>query len=78
LIYLRNRDVPGVVGQVGTILAKHGINIANFSLGRAEENGHGAPREAVSVVRVDGPIPEGVLLDLKKIEAVTLAKGIVL
>jgi D-3-phosphoglycerate dehydrogenase len=78
LIYLRNRDVPGVVGQVGTILAKHGINIANFSLGRAEENGHGAPREAVSVVRVDGPIPEGVLQDLRKIEAVTLAKAILL
>jgi D-3-phosphoglycerate dehydrogenase / 2-oxoglutarate reductase len=78
LIYLRNRDVPGVVGQVGTILAKHGINIANYSLGRAEENGHTAPREAVSVVRVDGPIPEGVLHDLRRIEAVTLAKGIVL
>lgn len=78
LIYLRNRDVPGVVGQVGSILAKHGINIANFSLGRAEENGHGAAREAVSVVRVDGPIPEGVLQDLRKIEAVTLAKGIIL
>ncbi len=77
LIYLRNRDVPGVVGQVGTILAKHGVNIANFSLGRPEENGHGT-REAVSVVRVDGPIPEGVLQDLKKIEAVTLAKRIIL
>lgn len=77
LIYLRNRDVPGVVGQVGTILAKHGVNIANFSLGRPEENGHGT-REAASIVRVDGTIPEGVLQDLKKIEAVTLAKAIIL
>ena len=34
LIYLRNRDVPGVIGKVGTILGKHKINIANFSLGR--------------------------------------------
>ncbi len=78
LIYLRNLDVPGVVGQVGSILAKHGINIANFSLGRAEENGFSKPREAVSVVRVDGPIPDGVLQDLRKIEAVTLAKAILL
>src|SRR5215472_14045658 len=34
LIYMRNRDVPGVVGKVGTILGRHNINIANFSLGR--------------------------------------------
>ncbi len=82
LIYLRNVDVPGVVGQVGSILAKHGVNIANFSLGRPEENGDAKggikPREAVSVVRVDGPIPEAVLQDLRKIEAVTLAKAILL
>ncbi len=77
LIYIRNRDVPGVVGQVGTVLAKHGVNIANYSLGRPEENGHGT-REAVSVVRVDGAIPEDVLQELKKIEPVTLAKAILL
>ncbi len=34
LIYLRNRDVPGVIGKVGTILGDHKINIADFSLGR--------------------------------------------
>ena len=34
LIYMRNQDVPGVIGKVGTMLGKHGINIANFSLGR--------------------------------------------
>ncbi len=33
VIYLRNIDVPGVVGRVGTVLGKHNINIANFSLG---------------------------------------------
>src|SRR5216684_359416 len=34
LIYLRNRDVPGVIGKVGTILGEASINIADFSLGR--------------------------------------------
>ena len=34
LIYLRNRDVPGVIGKVGTILGEGEINIADFSLGR--------------------------------------------
>src|SRR5271167_459100 len=35
LIYLRNRDVPGVIGKVGTILGEGEINIADFSLGRS-------------------------------------------
>ena len=34
VIYLRNLDVPGVVGRVGTVLGQHNVNIANFSLGR--------------------------------------------
>src|SRR5690349_10389403 len=34
LIYMRNRDVPGVIGKVGTILGEESINIADFSLGR--------------------------------------------
>ncbi|MFB3813614.1 MAG: phosphoglycerate dehydrogenase [Terriglobales bacterium] len=74
LIYIRNADVPGVVGQVGTILARHGVNIANFSLGRAE-NGK-QPAEAVGVVRVDGSIPEDVLHEIRKIEAVRETKAI--
>ena len=37
LIYMRNRDIPGVIGRVGTILGEHKINIANFSLGRRAE-----------------------------------------
>ena len=33
LVYMRNRDIPGVIGRVGTILGEHKINIADFSLG---------------------------------------------
>ncbi len=35
IIYMRNLDVPGVLGRVGTVLGQHNVNIANFSLGRA-------------------------------------------
>jgi len=31
---MKNQDVPGVIGHVGTVLGKNGVNIANFSLGR--------------------------------------------
>ena len=58
LIYMRNRDVPGVIGKVGTILGKHKINIANFSLGRRSGNTKpGVPRQAIAVVHVDGKVP---------------------
>src|SRR6202047_1550612 len=36
LLYLRNRDEPGVIGQAGSMLGKHGVNIATFALGRRE------------------------------------------
>lgn len=77
LIYLRNRDVPGVIGRVGTILGDHKINIADFSLGRraSEETGN-EPREAIAVVHVDGRVPDEVLTALRSIPAVQQAKGI--
>ncbi len=33
LLITRHRDVPGVVGQLGTVLGKHGINIRRIELG---------------------------------------------
>jgi D-3-phosphoglycerate dehydrogenase len=77
LIYLRNRDVPGVIGRVGTILGQHKINIAAFSLGRRSGNGKpGTAREAIAVVHVDGGVSDEVLAELAKIPAVALAKAI--
>ena len=77
LIYLRNRDVPGVIGKVGTILGEESINIADFSLGRrgAEASGD-QPREAIAVVHVDGGVPGAVLTKLKAIPAVQQAKAV--
>src|SRR5882762_11079058 len=77
LIYLRNRDVPGVIGKVGTILGEHKINIANFSLGRRAANGESAAQpEAIAVVHIDGRVPEEVLKKLRKIPAVQQAKAV--
>ena len=76
LIYLRNRDVPGVIGQIGTILGAHKINIADFSLGRRVANGK--PQEAVAVVHVDDRVPDAVLSELKTLPAIHQAKAITL
>ena len=69
LLLLANHDQPGVIGEVGTILGKHGINIANFALGR---NGTGA----VGVVNVDEPgeqIGEDVLKAIRAVKPVKAA-----
>jgi D-3-phosphoglycerate dehydrogenase len=77
LIYLRNRDVPGVIGKVGTILGEDEINIANFSLGRrSAQAGSDQPIEAIAVVHVDGQVPDDVLIKLRKIPAVHQAKAV--
>jgi D-3-phosphoglycerate dehydrogenase / 2-oxoglutarate reductase len=92
LIYLRNRDVPGVIGKVGTILGEESINIANFSLGRRNAEGRSderrsdekrpdekpsdQPREAIAVVHVDGVVSDAVLAKLRKIPAVEQAKAV--
>ncbi|MGC2111498.1 MAG: phosphoglycerate dehydrogenase [Candidatus Korobacteraceae bacterium] len=73
VIYLRNLDVPGVIGRVGTVLGQHNINIANFSLGRGRD---GQEASAIAVVQVDGEIGEPVLEALRCIETILLAKAI--
>ncbi len=74
LIYMRNLDVPGVIGHVGTVLGRNRVNIANFSLGR--ENGPAEPGvtlTAVALVEVDSDVPEAVLSELRANPAVRLA-----
>jgi len=69
LIFVRNRDVPGVIGRIGTVLGERGINIGNFALGRGERRPAGEPAEAIAVVQVDEPAPQRVIDELRKIEA---------
>jgi D-3-phosphoglycerate dehydrogenase len=66
IVVLHNRDVPGVVGNVGTFLAKHNINIAGLELGRVGG-------EAVSFVHVDTPLAPEHLADLRRVPDITRA-----
>lgn len=78
LTFLRNEDVPGVIGFVGTIFGKNNINIANFSLGRREAPAQpGFPLEAVGVVETDQPVPENVLAQLLENRAIKQARSVV-
>jgi D-3-phosphoglycerate dehydrogenase / 2-oxoglutarate reductase len=67
-LMLNNRDVPGVVGAVGTMLGQAGVNIAGLELGRDRVGG-----TALSLVELDGPVTSEVLESLKTIPAITAA-----
>ncbi|MGA3076180.1 MAG: phosphoglycerate dehydrogenase [Bryobacteraceae bacterium] len=77
LVYMKNLDVPGVIGHVGMVLGRNRINIANFSLGRGEvPTAPGEPLEAVAVVSTDDVVPERVLQQLRENPAVKLARSV--
>ncbi|MDP3341548.1 phosphoglycerate dehydrogenase [Frigidibacter sp.] len=60
MLYTTNRDVPGIIGTLGGTLGKHGVNIANFTLGRAA-----AGEDAIAILYLDEPLPEEVKADLE-------------
>jgi D-3-phosphoglycerate dehydrogenase len=72
LLVCRNIDVPGVIGRIGSILGEHGVNIANFALGR--DRSGAKPVHALAVVQVDAPVSDTVLDALRTIEALLEAK----
>jgi D-3-phosphoglycerate dehydrogenase len=77
LIFMKNLDVPGVIGHVGTVLGKNKINIANFSLGRRDApTAPGQPLDAVALVSTDGLVPESVLAQLREHPGVKFARAV--
>ena len=56
MLYTTNEDVPGIIGTLGQTMGDHGVNIANFALGRADAGG-----EAIALLYVDAPVPSGAI-----------------
>ena len=71
LLLTRNRDVPGVIGQIGTVLGNLGVNIATFALGRRAPV---AGADAAALVRLDGNVDESVAAAIRKIPSITEAR----
>ncbi|MEY3002650.1 MAG: hypothetical protein RLZZ428_1025 [Pseudomonadota bacterium] len=63
MVFFRNTDTPGVIGDVGRIMAEHGINISDFRLGRDTK------KQALAVVRVDDPVTKEVIDELAALKA---------
>ena len=69
MLVIYNYDKPGIVGQIGNILGKNKINIANMTFGRAKRGGN-----AITVLTVDGPVPGHVLGKIKKAQYIKEVK----
>jgi D-3-phosphoglycerate dehydrogenase len=63
MIFFKNKDIPGVIGEVGSTLGKHNINIADFRLGRS------ANSEAMAVIIVDNDITQNIIDELANLKA---------
>lgn len=71
MLVMHNRDVPGVIGRVGTILGESGINISAFHLGRRERGG-----EAMAVIETDAQLAEQALTTIRSFSPIISARQI--
>jgi len=71
ILVMESIDVPGVVGCVGTLLGKRGINIAEWRLGRIAPEG-----EALSFINLDSPASANVLIELVELEGVNRVRQV--
>jgi D-3-phosphoglycerate dehydrogenase len=60
MLIFTHRDVPGLIGYIGTIFGKHGVNIAQMTVGRRQPGG-----EAIAVLNLDSPPPEEALAEVR-------------
>ena len=61
MLYTTNEDVPGIIGALGNTMGENGVNIANFTLGRASAKG-----EAIALLYVDSEVPASVIGKLRE------------
>lgn len=68
LLIFTHKDVPGIIGAVGTIFGKHHVNIAQMAVGRASKGG-----EAIGVLNLDAAPPQAALDEVRNHPAIQSA-----
>ena len=71
MLYITNKDKPGFIGRLGTLLGEHALNIATFNLGRIEEG-----EDAIALLEIDGAISDEVIAEIAALEGVVQAKAL--
>ncbi len=73
MLFTRHRDMPGIIGKLGSLLGIHNVNIASMQVGRKIVRG-----EAVMVLSIDDPIPSEVLASILSIDGINAAHPVIL
>ena len=73
MLFTRHRDMPGIIGRLGSLLGAHNVNIASMQVGRRIVRG-----EAVMVLSIDDPIPNDLLVSILSIEGINEANAVTL
>lgn len=60
----RYRDVPGMIGRVGSAFGEHGLNIVSAAVGRQPDDEEGGDGTAVMAITTDAPVPQDVLAEI--------------
>jgi len=71
IVFIQNWDRPGIIGNLGTLLGKHNINIASMTFGREKPGG-----KAISVLNVDSPVSSQIADKIRKLENIVAVKVI--
>ncbi len=73
MLFTRHRDMPGIIGQLGSLLGEHNVNIASMQVGRRIVRG-----DAVMVLSLDDPIPPSLLAAIHSINGIQAAHPVTL
>ncbi len=69
MVIIQNTDSPGVIGEIGTILGRHKINIGRFQLGRRKGKAH-------CIVNIDTPADDKVLKELQSLAPILFVRQV--
>lgn len=65
MLFTLHRDMPGIIGKIGSLLGSFNVNIASMQVGRKIVRG-----DAVMVLSIDDPLPEGILAEIMKVPGI--------
>jgi len=65
MLFTLHRDMPGIIGKLGSLLGSFNVNIASMQVGRKIVRG-----DAVMVLSLDDPLPDGILAEIIKVPGI--------
>ncbi len=65
MVFTLHRDMPGIIGKIGSLLGSFNVNIASMQVGRKIVRG-----DAVMALSLDDPLPEGTFGEITKVDGI--------